>query len=186
MVADDLTEEDLIRIHRITNQQCIAKLQRTVIHQVGRPETVSLRPARRSHCEMTCRPMIQFKHGDILQADAEALVNTVNCVGIMGRRIALQFRKEFPEGFEAYKAVCDRRELHPGMMLVFKLNQFQSPRYIINSRPSDIGRATAGSKISGPASNRWRKKSASGVLRPLPYPRSVAAWVASVGIKSGR
>jgi O-acetyl-ADP-ribose deacetylase (regulator of RNase III) len=76
--------------------------------------------------------MIEFQRGDILQADAEALVNTVNCVGIMGRGIALQFRKEFPENFEAYKAVCDREELHPGMMLVFNLNQLQNPRYIIN------------------------------------------------------
>jgi O-acetyl-ADP-ribose deacetylase (regulator of RNase III) len=76
--------------------------------------------------------MIQFEQGDILLADAEALVNTVNCVGIMGRGIALQFRKEFPENFKAYKAVCDRRELHPGMMLVFDLNRFENPRYVIN------------------------------------------------------
>jgi O-acetyl-ADP-ribose deacetylase (regulator of RNase III) len=41
--------------------------------------------------------MIEITRGDILQADAEALVNTVNCVGVMGRGIALQFKKEFPE-----------------------------------------------------------------------------------------
>lgn len=76
--------------------------------------------------------MIEFQRGDILQADAEALVNTVNCVGIMGRGIALQFRKEFPENYDAYRAVCDRGELHLGMMLVFSLNRLQSPRYIIN------------------------------------------------------
>ena len=46
--------------------------------------------------------MIQFKTGDILAEDAEALVNTVNCVGVMGRGIALQFKKAFPENFEAY------------------------------------------------------------------------------------
>jgi O-acetyl-ADP-ribose deacetylase (regulator of RNase III) len=76
--------------------------------------------------------MIEFQRGNILQADVEALVNTVNCVGIMGRGIALQFRKEFPENYDAYRAVCDRGELHPGMMLVFSLNRLQSPRYIIN------------------------------------------------------
>ena len=76
--------------------------------------------------------MIQFEEGDILHADAEALVNTVNCVGIMGRGIALQFRKEFPENYKAYKAVCNRKELHPGMMLVFDLNRFENPRYVIN------------------------------------------------------
>jgi O-acetyl-ADP-ribose deacetylase (regulator of RNase III) len=46
--------------------------------------------------------------GDILAEDAEALVNTVNCVGIMGRGIALQFKNAFPANFRAYKAACDR------------------------------------------------------------------------------
>lgn len=76
--------------------------------------------------------MIEFQQGDILHADAEALVNTVNCVGIMGRGIALQFRKEFPENYKVYKAVCDRKELHPGHMLVFDLNRLENPRFIIN------------------------------------------------------
>lgn len=51
--------------------------------------------------------MIETTSGDILTADAEALVNTVNCVGIMGRGIALQFRKAFPDNFKAYEAVCN-------------------------------------------------------------------------------
>ena len=76
--------------------------------------------------------MIQFKHGDILQADAEALVNTVNCVGVMGRGIALQFRKAFPENFKVYKAACARKELEPGRMLVHNLSRLVNPRYIIN------------------------------------------------------
>src|ERR1022692_3327281 len=78
------------------------------------------------------RTMIELAHGDILLADAEALVNTVNCVGIMGRGIALQFRKEFPENYTAYKATCDRGELQPGKMLVYGLHSLQNPRYIIN------------------------------------------------------
>ena len=48
--------------------------------------------------------MIEFKTGDILSEDAEALVNTVNCVGFMGRGIALQFKKAWPENFKAYAA----------------------------------------------------------------------------------
>ena len=76
--------------------------------------------------------MIELTRGDILLADAEALVNTVNCVGVMGRGIALQFRKAFPENYKAYKAVCDRKGLQPGMMLVHDLNRLQNPRYIIN------------------------------------------------------
>ena len=62
--------------------------------------------------------MIELKQGDILHADAEALVNTVNCVGIMGRGIALQFKKAFPENFKLYKAVCDKKALQPGEALV--------------------------------------------------------------------
>lgn len=76
--------------------------------------------------------MIQVKQGDILQANVEALINTVNCVGVMGRGIALQFRKAYPENFKAYKAACDRHELRPGIMLVHDLHRPNVPRYIIN------------------------------------------------------
>jgi manganese transport protein len=76
--------------------------------------------------------MIEFQRGDILKADADALVNTVNCVGIMGRGIALQFRKEYPENFSAYEAACHRGDVRPGTMFVVKLNRLQGPRFIIN------------------------------------------------------
>ena len=48
--------------------------------------------------------MVEFRRGDIFAADVEALVNTVNCVGVMGRGIALQFKQEFPDNFKAYAA----------------------------------------------------------------------------------
>jgi O-acetyl-ADP-ribose deacetylase (regulator of RNase III) len=76
--------------------------------------------------------MIEFKTGDILRADVEALVNTVNCVGIMGRGIALQFKNDFPENFEAYKAACDREEVQPGKMFVFETRTLTNPKFIIN------------------------------------------------------
>src|SRR2546425_4409115 len=76
--------------------------------------------------------MIEYKKGDILREDTEALVNTVNCVGIMGRGIALQFRNAFPENYRVYKAACDREEVRPGRMLVFDLGPFHEPRYVIN------------------------------------------------------
>ncbi|HEX5472485.1 MAG TPA: macro domain-containing protein [Lacipirellulaceae bacterium] len=76
--------------------------------------------------------MIEFQQGDLLRAYAEALVNAVNCVGVMGRGIALQFRKELPDNFTAYKASCDRGELRPGRMFVFELQSVKNPRYIIN------------------------------------------------------
>lgn len=76
--------------------------------------------------------MIDFQTGDILQADAEALVNTVNCVGFMGRGIALQFKNAFPANFKAYEAACAREEVQPGRMFVFETKTMTNPRYIIN------------------------------------------------------
>jgi len=76
--------------------------------------------------------MVELTQGDILLAEAEALVNTVNCVGIMGRGIALQFRKAFPENFKTYEAACKRGEVRPGNMLVFETGLLAGPRYVIN------------------------------------------------------
>ena len=76
--------------------------------------------------------MIHYKIGDILHADSEALVNTVNCVGIMGRGIALLFKQAFPENFKAYAAACARDEVQPGRMFVFETGLMTNPKYIIN------------------------------------------------------
>jgi len=76
--------------------------------------------------------MIEYASGDILRSDAEALVNTVNCVGVMGRGIALQFKKMFPDNFKPYAAACKRQEVQPGRMFVFDTGQLTPPRYIIN------------------------------------------------------
>jgi len=76
--------------------------------------------------------MIEFKAGDILAEDAEALVNTVNCVGFMGRGIALEFKRAWPENFMAYAAACRRHEVQPGRMFVFETGRLTNPRYIIN------------------------------------------------------
>ena len=76
--------------------------------------------------------MIELRQGDILKAKADALVNTVNCVGVMGRGIALQFGKAFPEVFKAYESACKRGELKPGTVLVHDLNRFEQPHYVIN------------------------------------------------------
>lgn len=87
--------------------------------------------------------MIEYKTGDLLTEDAEAIVNTVNCVGVMGRGIALQFKKAFPENFSAYAAACKRDEVKPGRMFVHDLGRLTNPRYIINF----------------PTKRHWRSKS---------------------------
>lgn len=76
--------------------------------------------------------MIQPASGDILESSAEALVNTVNCVGVMGRGIALQFKNRYPENFKEYAQACKLKEVRPGRMFVTSSNQLQGPRYIIN------------------------------------------------------
>lgn len=76
--------------------------------------------------------MIRYVQGDILDAGAEALVNTVNCVGVMGRGIALGFKRAYPANFKAYAAACKRKEVQPGRMLVFDTGELTNPRYIIN------------------------------------------------------
>ncbi len=65
-------------------------------------------------------------------AEAEALVNTVNCVGVMGRGIALQCKRMYPENFKAYSSACKRGEVQPGRMFVFDTGQMTNPRYIVN------------------------------------------------------
>ena len=89
--------------------------------------------------------MIEYTEGDILQSDgkAEALVNTVNCVGVMGRGIALQFKKAYPENFRAYAKACKKGDLRLGRMFVYETGRPDNPRYIINF----------------PTKQHWRNKS---------------------------
>ena len=84
-----------------------------------------------------------IQQGDILKADAQALVNTVNCVGVMGRGIALQFKKKFPDNFSAYKKACDANELKLGQVFIYDMGQMFNPRYIVNF----------------PTKGHWRSKS---------------------------
>src|SRR5438477_148801 len=58
--------------------------------------------------------MITFAHGNLLEADTEALVNTVNTVGVMGKGIALMFKEAFPENFRLYQAACKNGEIRVG------------------------------------------------------------------------
>lgn len=77
-------------------------------------------------------PMIEFKVGDILNADVEAIVNTVNCVGIMGKGIALQFKMKYPENYNYYKKTFNQGRMMIGKMLVFETNLNHNPKFIIN------------------------------------------------------
>lgn len=87
--------------------------------------------------------MISITQGNLLEANTEALVNTVNCVGVMGKGIALQFKQAFPENFYQYKRACEAQEVQPGKMFVVLHSELINPRYIINF----------------PTKRHWRSKS---------------------------
>jgi O-acetyl-ADP-ribose deacetylase (regulator of RNase III) len=76
--------------------------------------------------------MLEFKQGNLLEEDAQALVNAVNCVGVMGKGIALQFKQAFPENFQQYKKACDAKEVQPGRMFTVPTGKLFNPKYIIN------------------------------------------------------
>jgi len=76
--------------------------------------------------------MIEYAHGNLLEAEAEALVNTVNCVGFMGKGIALQFKQAFPENFSACESASHAGQVQPGRMFIFETREMIGPKYIIN------------------------------------------------------
>lgn len=76
--------------------------------------------------------MIERVKGNLLAADAEALVNAVNTVGVMGKGLALQFKEAFPENFTAYQRECKAGRMVPGRMFIFESPASPGPKYLIN------------------------------------------------------
>jgi O-acetyl-ADP-ribose deacetylase (regulator of RNase III) len=110
--------------------------------------------------------MITLAQGNLFEADAEALVNTVNTVGVMGKGIALQFKKAYPENFHAYKHACDDRSVVAGKMFVFETHGLHNPKYIINF----------------PTKRHWKGGSRMGDIEA--GLRDLAATVTKLGIRS--
>lgn len=89
---------------------------------------------------------ISFKTGDMFSENVEAIVNTVNCVGVMGKGVALEFKRRWPNNYKAYKRLCDEKRIKPGKMFVHELSSLlgeDGPRFLINF----------------PTKNHWRGKS---------------------------
>ena len=80
--------------------------------------------------------MITFKTGDIFRSKAEALVNPVNCVGVMGAGLALQFKWKYLDNFKLYEAACKQGEVVPGQMHVTeppkRFGPMKNLKYIVN------------------------------------------------------
>ena len=109
--------------------------------------------------------MIHFTHGDIFAQPAEAIVNPVNCVGVMGRGLALQFKRRHPDAFLAYRRACAERRLRPGLMFMFDTGRGR-PRWIVHF----------------PTKRHWRDRSAIGDIEA--GLRGLAATLAGHGIRS--
>ncbi|WP_077342338.1 type II toxin-antitoxin system antitoxin DNA ADP-ribosyl glycohydrolase DarG [Pseudocolwellia agarivorans] len=76
--------------------------------------------------------MITYQKGNILHDQSDAIINTVNTVGVMGKGLALQFKKAFPENFKEYKKACDDHSMITGKVLSVPLNSMSPPFFIIN------------------------------------------------------
>lgn len=80
--------------------------------------------------------MIHYVKGNLLESEAQALVNTVNTVGVMGKGIALQFRESFPENYRVYRDVCKKKELKIGQVLVTEEDTMMQGHKIIVNFPT--------------------------------------------------
>ncbi|MDH0730900.1 macro domain-containing protein [Pseudomonas sichuanensis] len=76
--------------------------------------------------------MIRFTQGNLLEAKAEALVNTVNTVGVMGKGIALMFKERFVENYRLYAAACKADEVITGKMFITEVRELDGPRWVVN------------------------------------------------------
>ncbi len=68
--------------------------------------------------------MIEFVKGDMFEVGADFLINTVNCNGVMGKGVALEFKKRFPEMFKAYRSKCKNGLITPGSVTLHKIDRY--------------------------------------------------------------
>lgn len=86
--------------------------------------------------------MIRFTQGNLIEAPAEALVNTVNTVGVMGKGIALMFKEAFPENYRLYRQACQTKNVKVGHVFATERRDFLSgPKWIINFPTKEHWRA---------------------------------------------
>ena len=81
--------------------------------------------------------MIYERLGNILKANAQALVNPVNCVGVSGKGLALQFRRAWPTNYLSYVGTCKDGQLRPGRLHIFATGRLGNPKWIINFPTKD-------------------------------------------------
>lgn len=91
--------------------------------------TPRLRPLHGFSSDDGWNMAVQVLTGDIFRSKAQTLVNPVNCVGVMGKGIAFQFRKRFPDMYEDYAARCAKEQVHLGGPYLYRRSV---PPWILN------------------------------------------------------
>lgn len=76
--------------------------------------------------------MIEYKKGDIFKERVDALINPVNCVGTMGKGLALEFKQRYPDNYNAYIAACRKDLMQVGNVFVYEVSRETRPHCIIN------------------------------------------------------
>ena len=124
--------------------------------------------------------------GNMLEAEVDALVNTVNTVGVMGKGIALQFKNAFPDNYEAYRRACEDEAVRLGEMFVFETRVPGGHAGSSTSPPSSIGAPDPGCTTSHQGSTLSARRSASTRSGRSPSHPSDAAAGDSTGPKCSR
>jgi O-acetyl-ADP-ribose deacetylase (regulator of RNase III) len=75
---------------------------------------------------------MEFTQGNLLEADVEAVVNTVNTVGVMGKGIALMFKERFPENYEEYRKACKAGTVKTGELFITRSPELDGPQWVVN------------------------------------------------------
>ena len=83
-------------------------------------------------------PIVEYR-GNLFDSKCQTLVNTVNCVGVMGKGIALAFKSRFPDMYAEYRAICHQHRLRPGMIMPYR----RSRPWILNLAVKDHWRASS-------------------------------------------
>ena len=119
--------------------------------------------------------MFKAQIGDLFASEAKVLVNTVNCVGVMGKGVALEFKKRFPRMARDYVDRCNRKQVRLGEPYLY---EGESGIGIIISRPRGTGARLRGSPISNVGWITWQLISANGASQASPCHHSVAETAA--------
>jgi O-acetyl-ADP-ribose deacetylase (regulator of RNase III) len=121
--------------------------------------------------------MVRYTQGNLLEAKAEALVNTVNTVGVMGKGIALMFRERFAENFRRYVAACKAGEVGIGRMFVTEVRELDGPRWVVNFPTKQHWR--------GPSRMEWIEEGLKDLRRFLVENRVTSVAIPPLGAGNG-